>query len=212
MSGNGAPIPNQPVVKLFLGDHPAIDLSAGSGGGCVVSGPFKDYQLHLGPAALSLPGGNMSTVDNPLTYNPRCLKRSLTAEILQRYNTYLKIMDLILDNDSIWDFQITMQGIPGSGSIGVHGGGHYSRGGDPSRDVYMSPGDVAIWHRYLSEQPPLAHHHAGYRRRRRACQRWPYRHARPDEHQRRTFLLCLYLIRPGNTQCGLLKATVNKDC
>lgn len=148
MSGNGAPVPNQPDVKLYLGDYPAIDLPSGSGGGCITSGPFKGYKLHLGPVALSLPGGNTSAVGNPLTYNPRCLKRSLTTEILQRYNTYPKIVDLILGNDAVWDFQMTMQGIPGSGSIGVHGGGHYSMGGDPGRDVYVSPGDVAFWHHH----------------------------------------------------------------
>ncbi|KAI9036132.1 tyrosinase family protein [Aspergillus affinis] len=148
MSGNGAAIPNQPDVKLYLGDNPAIDLPPGSGGGCITSGPFKDYQLHLGPAALSLPGGNTTAAADPLAYNPRCLKRSLTTEILQRYNTYPKIVDLILGNDAVWDFQMTMQGIPGSGSIGVHGGGHYSMGGDPGRDVYVSPGDVAFWHHH----------------------------------------------------------------
>ncbi|KAF7594719.1 hypothetical protein BBP40_008612 [Aspergillus hancockii] len=148
MSGNGEYIPDQPDVKLYLGNYPAVDLPPGTGGGCVTSGPFKDYQLHLGPAALSLPGGNMTEAANPLTYNPRCLKRSLTTEILQRYNTFTKIVELILDNDDVWDFQMTMQGIPGSGSIGVHGGGHYSMGGDPGRDVYVSPGDVAFWHHH----------------------------------------------------------------
>ncbi|KAB8201281.1 hypothetical protein BDV34DRAFT_172607 [Aspergillus parasiticus] len=145
MSGNGEYIPNQGDIKLLLGNYPAIDLPPGSGGGCVTSGPFKDYKLNLGPAALSLPGGNMSAAANPLTYNPRCLKRSLTTEILQRYNTFPKIVELILDNDDVWDFQMTMQGVPGSGSIGVHGGGHYSMGGDPGRDVYVSPGDTAFW-------------------------------------------------------------------
>ncbi|PIG81138.1 tyrosinase [Aspergillus arachidicola] len=135
MSGNGEYIPNQGDIKLLLGNYPAIDLPPGSGGGCVTSGPFKDYKLNLGPAALSLPGGNMTAAANPLTYNPRCLKRSLTTEILQRYNTFPKIVELILDNDDIWDFQMTMQGVPGSGSIGVHGGGHYSMGATPNLDL-----------------------------------------------------------------------------
>ncbi|PYH42958.1 tyrosinase family protein [Aspergillus saccharolyticus JOP 1030-1] len=135
-------------VMLYLGDYPAIDLPPGSGGGCVTSGPFKDYQVNLGPAALSRPGGNTSAAANPLAYNPRCLKRSLTTEILRRYNTYPKIVSLILDNDDVWDFEMTMQGVPGSGSIGVHGGGHYSMGGNPGRDVFVSPGDVAFWHHH----------------------------------------------------------------
>jgi len=38
-----------------------------------------------------------------------------------------------------------MQGVPGTGDIGIHGGGHYSMGGDPGRDVYTSPGDPAFY-------------------------------------------------------------------
>ncbi|KAE8375210.1 hypothetical protein BDV26DRAFT_283635 [Aspergillus bertholletiae] len=145
LSGNGEYIPNQADIPLLLGDYDPVILPPGSGGGCVTSGPFKDYEVNLGPAALYLPGGNMSAAANPLAYNPRCMKRSLTTEILQRYNTFPKIVELILGNNDVWDFQMTMQGVPGSGSIGVHGGGHYSMGGDPGRDVFVSPGDVAFW-------------------------------------------------------------------
>lgn len=38
-----------------------------------------------------------------------------------------------------------MQGIPGTGNIGVHGGGHYALGGDPADDVFTSPGDPAFY-------------------------------------------------------------------
>lgn len=145
MSGDGAYIPNEADIELTLGDYAPIFLPPGSGGGCVTSGPFKNYRLNLGPAALNLPGGNMSIASNPLNYNPRCLKRSLTSGILQRYANYTSIVSLILDNHNVWDFEMVMQGVPGSGAIGVHGGGHYSMGGDPGRDVYVSPGDPAFW-------------------------------------------------------------------
>ncbi|PYH87476.1 Di-copper centre-containing protein, partial [Aspergillus ellipticus CBS 707.79] len=148
MSGNGAPIPNQADIQLHLGSYATVYLPSGSGGGCVTSGPFKNYSLNMGPAALSLPGGNTSSATNPLDYNPRCLKRDLTTAVLHRYNTYPLIASLITDSEDIWSFEMTMQGVPGSGSIGVHGGGHYSIGGDPGRDVYVSPGDVAFWHHH----------------------------------------------------------------
>jgi len=45
----------------------------------------------------------------------------------------------------IEDFQMQMQGIPGTGNIGIHGGGHYSLGGDPGRDFFTSPGDPAFY-------------------------------------------------------------------
>jgi tyrosinase len=102
----------------------------------------------MGPAALVLPGGNVSVAANPLDYNPRCLNRDLTTAIVQSYANYTSVVDLILRSGTVWDFEMNMQGIPGSGSIGVHGGGHYAMGGDPGRDVYVSPGDPAFWHHH----------------------------------------------------------------
>ncbi|KAJ5542202.1 Tyrosinase [Penicillium sp. DV-2018c] len=145
MSGNGAHVNQTGDIQLTLGDYPVIHLPTGNGGGCVTSGPFKDYQVNLGPVALMLPGGEVGSVENPLAYNPRCLKRDLSTQIIKDYANYTAIVDLILRHDNIEDFQMNMQGIPGSGNIGVHGGGHYSMGGDPSRDVFVSPGDPAFW-------------------------------------------------------------------
>ncbi|GIJ92616.1 hypothetical protein Asppvi_001894 [Aspergillus pseudoviridinutans] len=145
MSGNGAYVANKGDIALTMGNYPIIYLPSGTGGGCVTSGPFVNYTVNLGPAALNLPGGTMEAQSNPLDYNPRCLKRDLTTAILKRYANATSVVKLILENRDIWDFQMVMQGVPGSGSIGVHGGGHYSMGGDPGRDVFTSPGDPAFW-------------------------------------------------------------------
>jgi tyrosinase len=145
MSGNGAYVADKGDIALTMGNYPIVYLPAGTGGGCVTSGPFVNYTVNLGPAALNLPGGGMTAQPNPLDYNPRCLKRDLTTAILQRYANAPAVVKLILENKNIWDFQMVMQGVPGSGSIGVHGGGHYSMGGDPGRDVFVSPGDPAFW-------------------------------------------------------------------
>lgn len=148
LSGNGAYIPNQPDIKLNLGTYGAIDMPAGTGGGCVTSGPFKDYKVNMGPSILAMPGGNLSGMSNPLDYNPRCMKRSLTPVILQKYANYTSIVQLILNNHDVGDFQTMMQGVPESGSLGVHGGGHYAMGGDPGRDMDASPGDPGFWHHH----------------------------------------------------------------
>lgn len=134
MSGNGEYIPNQGDIVLTFGDLPPLLLPPGSGGGCVESGPFKDMQVNLGPANLALPGNRTEIAENPFAYNPRCLKRDLTDAINREYATWQSTLDLIVNTDNIADFQLVMQGVPGSGNIGVHGGGHYSMGGDPGRD------------------------------------------------------------------------------
>ncbi|KGO68522.1 putative domain, di-copper centre [Penicillium italicum] len=145
MSGNGAHVESAGDIQLSLGSYPIIYLPTANGGGCVTSGPFKSYSVNLGPVSLMLPGGKTGSTANPLAYNPRCLKRDLTTKIIQDYANFTAIVDLILRHDDVYDFQMNMQGVPGSGSIGVHGGGHYSMGGDPSRDVFVSPGDPAFW-------------------------------------------------------------------
>ncbi|KAF2752065.1 Di-copper centre-containing protein [Sporormia fimetaria CBS 119925] len=141
MSGNGAKVEGQGNVILGGNGLPEIVLPSGSGGGCVTSGPFKDMKVNLGPVSMQLADG--TTVNNPdqYAYNPRCLKRDLTDAINKRFANATSVVRLILENNNIEDFQMQMQGIPGSGDIGVHGGGHYSLGGDPGRDLFTSPGD-----------------------------------------------------------------------
>ena len=55
------------------------------------------------------------------------------------------IADLIINKKDIWRFEMVMQGVPGTDSLGVHGGGHYSMGGDPGRDFFVSPGDPLFY-------------------------------------------------------------------
>ena len=149
MSGNGVLIPNQPDIVLggVPGtDMPPVYLPAGSGGGCVTSGPFANMTVNLGPVTLDLPGGGPqgSNPAGPFAHNPRCLRRDLTDAINARFANASSIQHLVSQPD-IATFQDIMQGIPGTGDIGVHGGGHYSLGGDPGRDVSVSPGDPAFY-------------------------------------------------------------------
>lgn len=146
LSGNGVFIPNTP--DLILGASvglPPIVLPSGSGGGCVTSGPFQNMSVNLGPAALELPGGgSYGNPAGPFAYNPRCLKRSLTDYINKRYANASSILSNILLPNDINGFQTRLQGLGGQ-EIGVHGGGHFSMGGDPGRDFFTSPGDPAFY-------------------------------------------------------------------
>ncbi|CCC14414.1 hypothetical protein SMACR_09195 [Sordaria macrospora] len=149
MSGNGVHIPNQADIVLGGGEGsglPPVYLPAGTGGGCVTSGPFINMTVNLGPIQLDVPGGGPQDINpaGPFAYNPRCLRRDLTDAINQRYSNASSIKHLVAQ-ETIDSFQMIMQGIPGTGDIGVHGGGHYSLGGDPGRDVSVSPGDPAFY-------------------------------------------------------------------
>ncbi|KXH67077.1 hypothetical protein CSAL01_01354 [Colletotrichum salicis] len=147
MSGNGEFVPDrEPILLGGQNGLPILQLPVGTGGGCVTSGPFKNMTVNLGPAALDLPGGvSEANPNGPLTYNPRCLKRDLTTAVNLLYANVTAVLSNILQPQNVYDFQMQMQGVPGSGSIGIHGGGHYSLGGDPGRDVFTSPGDPAFY-------------------------------------------------------------------
>ncbi|KAG7071303.1 tyrosinase [Colletotrichum scovillei] len=118
MSGNGEFIPDQEDIILTNPDgSEAARLPTGTGGGCITSGPFK----------------NMS--------------RDLTTAINRRYSNASAILHNILVPQNVGKFQVEMQGDPESGTMGmgIHGGGHFTLGGDPGRDFFVSPGDPAFY-------------------------------------------------------------------
>ncbi|KAF2641664.1 Di-copper centre-containing protein [Massarina eburnea CBS 473.64] len=142
MSGNGAYVANRSST-VVLGDSNGVDeiiAPAGTGGGCVTSGPFANMTVNLGPVSLIVPGNSTESNGDGLEYNPRCLKRDLTTEINRRYANATSVVDTLI-KDNVDQFQMTMQGMPDSGELGIHGGGHFAMGGDPARDLYISPGE-----------------------------------------------------------------------
>ncbi|KAK3321711.1 hypothetical protein B0H66DRAFT_552505 [Apodospora peruviana] len=128
-----------------------VDLKPGTGGGCVYAGPFKNMTTHLGPVILPVYGvANTFTFapsGNPFDDNPRCLKRDLNADAASRFTTFRNTTELILQNQNVEWFQGVMQGDSryGDGVLGVHGGGHFTIGGDPGADPFVSPGDPAFY-------------------------------------------------------------------
>jgi tyrosinase len=135
MSGNGEFIPGGGNVNLGGNGLPDFLIPAGTGGGCIKSGPFN----------LGLTDGTTVSNGNGLSYNPRCLKRDLTDYSNKKFANAQALASLILDTKNVYDFQMQMQGVPGTDTIGVHGGGHYSMGGDPGRDLFSSPGDPLFY-------------------------------------------------------------------
>ncbi|TVY90929.1 Tyrosinase-like protein [Lachnellula willkommii] len=143
MGGNGEYIPHSGTVLAAIAGTDAADivLAPGLGGGCVQTGPFKDMKVNLGPVSLL----NAAVgPDGGLGYNPRCLKRDVGPGVALRFTNYTSVLQAMLQQD-IASFQLTLQGEPGSGSIGVHGGGHYTINGDPGGDLFVSPGDPAFF-------------------------------------------------------------------
>jgi tyrosinase len=141
MGSNGEYIPGRGDLELTLSENVTVYLPAGSGGGCVTSGPFKDMVVNLGPVALPINNGSTIGSANGFDWNPRCLDRDVTTEANLGYANSTSMIKLLTESDDIATFQDTMQGRYGTADLGVHGGGHYTIGGNPADDVYISPGD-----------------------------------------------------------------------
>lgn len=120
----------------------------GTGGGCVRSGPFANMTVNIGPTAhLEVNFASPADSAQKLQYNPRCLKRDFTIEALTRFANETSVLDLLrpATTPDVRAFDLLLSGLPGRPEMGGHGGGHLAMGGDPGRNIYVSPGDPLFW-------------------------------------------------------------------
>ncbi|SPO05202.1 related to monophenol monooxygenase (tyrosinase) [Cephalotrichum gorgonifer] len=125
-----------------------LKMQPGSGGGCVTTGPFQNLSITFGRIVMLAYGSeNFISDPDPINDNTRCLKRDLNAWVASRYTSFRNSTSLILQNNDIEHFQALMQGDDRYvvGELGVHGGGHFTIGGDPGSDPFISPGDPAFY-------------------------------------------------------------------
>ncbi|RAK81388.1 tyrosinase family protein [Aspergillus fijiensis CBS 313.89] len=142
LGGNG-------IYNASTVEHPALCpanlggcLPPGVGGGCVTSGPFANWTLHLGPFSRDFVKSYGSLPPDPWRYNPRCLNRNFRPESLQILNTQQRV-DMLLGAPDMDAFMAVMD--PSNATlIGSHGGGHTTVGG-AMLDVFASPHDPAFF-------------------------------------------------------------------
>ncbi|KAF7717663.1 Uncharacterized protein PECH_002957 [Penicillium ucsense] len=120
-----------------------VTLPRGCGGGCVRCGPFKDFQVHLGPFSRDLT--SFTDIPSPgFEYHPHCLNRSLNNFVSSNYDNETVVSRLLSSTD-ISDFQLVLDHWPArpDGVLGPHGGGHFSLG-STMQDLFASPQDPAF--------------------------------------------------------------------
>ena len=134
MGSNGLPIPHNSTTIRGLGGKPSILVAPGTGGGCIVSGPFANATVNLGPIGLDPQGPN-----NGLGYNLRCITRDINLN----YSNQTKASDVLRlitnCNRSLECFHNIMED-----ARGIHGGGHFTTGG-LGLDAWASPGDPMFY-------------------------------------------------------------------
>lgn len=132
MSGDGLSLnytAADTVVAKTTTLNETVYLPAGSGGGCVTTGPFANYTVNMGPAGLTVVD-EPDAVDwaYPFQYNPRCLTRSLTDYANQRYANATSVLNLVREPPTVIEFLRLIDGDLSLPEVGVHGGGHWSLG------------------------------------------------------------------------------------
>jgi tyrosinase len=129
MSGNGIYEPHNCTNALSSNATPPVNcIPPGFGGGCVITGPFKEYTVNLAPVFPSLAeSGLVGDFSATLGYEPRCLKRDVSVWVSSNWTTDVDSHALITENKDIYWFQGIMQGNGFEGGFfGVHAGGNYT--------------------------------------------------------------------------------------
>ncbi|KAH7355704.1 hypothetical protein BKA66DRAFT_540064 [Pyrenochaeta sp. MPI-SDFR-AT-0127] len=144
MSGDGEYVAGRNGTCIPSKDACFITIPPANGGGCIKSGPFKDWSINLGPVAPALEGITPNPEFTGLGYNPRCLRRDI-SKFAAASTTDAEVSSLIKNSKDILTFATTMQGNFAAGFLGVHTGGHFVIGGDTGGDLFASPGDPAFF-------------------------------------------------------------------
>ena len=108
------------------------------------------WRLNMGPfdSPTLLAGVKPNPQADGLGYNPRCMRRDISAQSASE-TADEKVAFLIKNSTDIRSFQNLMQNF-NPGSTGVHSGGHYTMGGDAGSDFYNSPADPAFFLHHVS--------------------------------------------------------------
>ncbi|KJZ75720.1 hypothetical protein HIM_04877 [Hirsutella minnesotensis 3608] len=135
--GNGQFVPHGPRNGSLVGLPPGFSLSlpipAGTGGGCIRDGAFKEVTINLGPVASA-----NNTPDNLYgnQYNTRCITRDYYQQGSTAGLTHKTISDLWA-LESIHDFRPLLEAL-------AHPTSHVFVGGEES-DQYASPNDPVFY-------------------------------------------------------------------
>lgn len=145
MSGDGERISGRNNTCIPMPEQCGISLPPGNGGGCITSGPFKDWKTNLGPVAPVVADPKPNPIMTGLGYNPRCLRRDISSAAAQGWTKDKDVFTLMTQAKSFYNFTTTLQGDFAAGFLGVHTAGHFTMGGDPAGDLFASPGDPAFY-------------------------------------------------------------------
>jgi len=138
MSSNGAPNGTDPIA---LG--PSLVIPHGSGGGCIQSGPFADWQATLGYIDPLFLISGQALPPTAYDYNASCLIRDLNSYVAQTYTDYAHV-ETAAHSANASELEYNLNGVIGGSLLGVHSAGHFTVGGFMS-SIHVSVQDPIWW-------------------------------------------------------------------
>ncbi|KAL4917021.1 hypothetical protein BDW62DRAFT_218367 [Aspergillus aurantiobrunneus] len=133
LSGDGAY--NETALALTTPTDPP--LPPGNGGGCVLTGPFADWPVNMGPFSADQVYPYAPPPENAFAYHPHCLQRNLQSAVVQYFNNET-VVDALLTAPAMDAFLDLLD--RRDGGLGAHGAGHNAVG-PVMQDVFASPQD-----------------------------------------------------------------------
>ena len=138
MSGDGAYTNNNPIVL-----SPTLQLPHGSGGGCIVSGPFQGMSKTMDVVSNQFLINGTAPPMSVYQKNESCLTRDLNTYAAQTWCNYGAIQQAAEAKD-LKTFEDLLNGVIGGGTLGIHAGAHFTMGA-PASNVFVSAQDP-IWY------------------------------------------------------------------
>lgn len=138
MSGDGFFTNNDPIVLA-----PTLQLPHGSGGGCIMSGPFQGMSKTMDDISN---GYLLNGSDIPMSVYQKketCLTRDLNTFAAQTWCNYTAVQ-IAVEAPDLKTFYDLVNGVIGGGSLGIHSGAHFIMG-SPASNIFVSAQDP-IWY------------------------------------------------------------------
>ncbi|KAK5071575.1 hypothetical protein LTS08_004681 [Lithohypha guttulata] len=138
MSGDGRYTNNASVVL-----SPTLSIPHGSGGGCILSGPFKGMNRTMNVVTNQFLLNGTQPPHSIYNKNETCLTRDLNTFAAQTWTNYTAVQ-VAVESPNLKVLEDRLNGVIGGGSLGIHSGAHFIMGA-PASNIFVSAQDP-IWY------------------------------------------------------------------
>lgn len=138
MSGDGFFTNNDPIVLA-----PTLSLPHGSGGGCIMSGPFQGMSKTMDDITNQFLLNGTEPPHSVYDKKETCLTRDLNTFAAQTWCNYTAVQ-VAVEAPDLPTFEDLVNGVIGGGSLGIHSGAHFIMG-SPASNIFVSAQDP-IWY------------------------------------------------------------------